>query len=179
MRKTVALMAAVLLMCAAGLFAQEKKKKGEETTRSVEGAVMAPDEKAVVGAVVQLKNTKTLQIRSFITKENGTYYFHELSPDVDYELKADYQGASSGAKKSLEPEKLGDVPADLDRPVVYPVHHHFESRGRRQHIEAVPRGGEAYGAVRILRHHRTDATTSRSERPDAEARAAAPSRASA
>ena len=48
--------------------------------------------------MVQLKNMKTLQIRSFITKEDGTYHFFELSPDVDYELKADFQGASSGTK---------------------------------------------------------------------------------
>jgi Carboxypeptidase regulatory-like domain len=64
----------------------------------VQGAVTSADDQAVVGAVVQLKNTKTLQIRSFITKENGTYYFHGLSPDVDYELKADSQGVSSGTK---------------------------------------------------------------------------------
>ena len=44
---------------------------------------------------------KTLQIRSFITKEDGTYHFFELSPDVDYELKADFQGASSGPKRSV------------------------------------------------------------------------------
>jgi hypothetical protein len=98
MRRTVAMAAAILLIGAMGLFAQEKKKKGEETTRSVAGVVNAADDSAVVGAVVQLKNTKSLQIRSFITKENGQYYFHELSPDVDYELKADYQGASSGTK---------------------------------------------------------------------------------
>ena len=116
MRKTVALLAAILLMCAAGSFAQEKKKKGEETTRSVEGAVMSPDEKAVIGAVVQLKNTKTLQIRSFITKENGTYYFHELSPDVDYELKADYQGSSSGAKtlSSFDSRKVATINLKLN-----------------------------------------------------------------
>jgi len=98
MRRVTALAAAVLLICAAGSFAQEKKKKGEETTRSVTGAVTAADDAPVTGAVVQLKNTKTLQIRSFITKENGAYYFHELSPDVDYELKADYQGSSSPTK---------------------------------------------------------------------------------
>ena len=98
MRRAVAIGAAILLMCAAGSFAQEKKKKGEETTRSVEGAVVTPDEKAAVGAVVQLKNTKTLQVRSFITKDDGTFYFHGLSPDIDYELKADYQGASSDKK---------------------------------------------------------------------------------
>jgi len=83
----------LLLVCATVGFAQK-----DSTTRSVEGAVSAADDSAVVGAVVQLKNMKTLQIRSFITKEDGTYHFFELSPDVDYELKADFQGASSGSK---------------------------------------------------------------------------------
>lgn len=97
MRKLLAVAAAVLLLCTTGLLAQGKKK-GEETTRSVEGIVTTAEDAPAVGAVVQLKNTKTLQIRSFIAKENGEYYFHELSPDVDYELKADHQGASSSSK---------------------------------------------------------------------------------
>jgi hypothetical protein len=98
MRRIVAAAVAILLMCAAGSFAQEKKKKGQDTTRSVSGAVTNTDDSAVVGAVVQLKNMKSLQIRSFITQNNGLYYFHELSPDIDYELSADYQGATSGPK---------------------------------------------------------------------------------
>jgi hypothetical protein len=85
----------LLLACAPIGFAQ---KGGEGGVRSVQGSVSNPDESAVVGAVVQLKNMKTLQIRSFITLEDGTYHFFELSRDVDYELKADFQGASSGAK---------------------------------------------------------------------------------
>jgi hypothetical protein len=48
--------------------------------------------------VVQLKNTKTLQIFSFITRDHGAYYFHGLSRDVDYELRADFDGASSGTR---------------------------------------------------------------------------------
>ena len=75
-------------------FAQKKT----HATRSVQGSVTNPDDSSAIGAVVQLKNLKTLQIRSFITKEDGTYHFFELSPDVDYELKADFQGASSGPK---------------------------------------------------------------------------------
>src|SRR4051812_48748396 len=88
-------MAAVLLLlvCMPAAFAQK-----DNATRSVEGAVTNPDDSSVTGAVVQLKNLKTLQIRSFITKDDGTYHFFELSPDVDYELKADFQGTSSGAK---------------------------------------------------------------------------------
>lgn len=76
----------------------QKKREDSSTARTVQGSVTAEDGSAVNGAVVQLKNTKTLQIRSFITKENGTYYFNGLSTDIDYELKADYQGASSGTK---------------------------------------------------------------------------------
>jgi Fe-S cluster biogenesis protein NfuA len=60
--------------------------------------VTAADESGVSGAIVQLKNTKTLQIRSFVTKDGGSYYFQGLNPDVDYELKAEYQGASSASK---------------------------------------------------------------------------------
>jgi hypothetical protein len=96
--KTIRLaVVAVLLLCALASFAQEKKKRGE-TTRSVQGTVTGVDDSLVNGAVVQLKNTKTLQIRSFITKDDGTYHFYDLSPDIDYELKADYQGASSNTK---------------------------------------------------------------------------------
>ena len=99
MRRMWAFAALVLLLAVPSTFAQ-KKKKGDENanTRSVQGTVVSAEDAAVTGAVVQLKNTKTLQIRSYITKDDGAYYFHGLSPDVDYELKADYQGSSSGAK---------------------------------------------------------------------------------
>jgi hypothetical protein len=86
-----------LFLCATLLEAQKKKDEAA-TTRSVQGSVTDADDGAVNGAVVQLKNAKTLQIRSFITQKDGAYYFHGLSPDVDYELKAEYQGAASGSK---------------------------------------------------------------------------------
>ncbi|MGA2136938.1 MAG: carboxypeptidase-like regulatory domain-containing protein [Bryobacteraceae bacterium] len=73
-------------------------KKEDAHVRTVQGVVRDAQGEAVNGAVVQLKNTKTLQIRSFITRDNGSYYFHGLSTDVDYELRADFSGASSGDK---------------------------------------------------------------------------------
>jgi hypothetical protein len=91
--------AALALLLSIPTASAQKKKKGEDSnTRSVQGSVTSADDGAVNGGVVQLKNLKTLQIRSFITKEDGNYYFHGLSPDVDYELKAEYQGASSPTK---------------------------------------------------------------------------------
>jgi hypothetical protein len=96
MKRIWPVLLAVFLLCAPASFAQ--KKKGEGATRSVQGLVAAADDSPVNGAVVQLKNTKTLQIRSFITKDDGTYHFYDLSPDIDYELKADYQGSSSSTR---------------------------------------------------------------------------------
>ena len=75
-------------------------KKNPETAnqRSVQGAVTDAKDNPVSGAVVYIKNSKTLQIRSFVTKDQGTYYFHSLSPDVDYELHAESNGATSPNK---------------------------------------------------------------------------------
>lgn len=89
---------AVVLMLAVGPARAQNQKKGSDQTRSVQGVVTGPDEKPVVGAVVQLKNTKTLQIRSFLSQQDGTYYFHGLSPDIDYELTARTDDAASGTK---------------------------------------------------------------------------------
>ena len=73
---------------------------GQGNTRSVEGVVSNNSGKPVSGAVVQLKDTKSLQIRSFVTQKNGAYHFFGLSKDVDYELKAEHKqtGASSSTK---------------------------------------------------------------------------------
>jgi hypothetical protein len=76
----------------------DKKDKETGNQRTVQGTVTDAKESAVNGAVVYLKNNKTLQIRSFVTKDQGAYYFHSLSPDVDYELHAEFNGATSPNK---------------------------------------------------------------------------------
>lgn len=74
----------------------QKDKKGDDpNVRAVTGTVRMPDDSLVEGAVVQIKNTKTLQIRSFITKSGGIYTFHGLATNVDYELKAEAKGMVS------------------------------------------------------------------------------------
>jgi protocatechuate 3,4-dioxygenase beta subunit len=93
--------AAILLLAGATAAFAAAKKGEDQNVRSVQGTVFDSSDAPVNGAVVQLKNTKTLQIRSFITKENGAYYFHGLSPDVDYELKADNNQGSSSSTKTL------------------------------------------------------------------------------
>ena len=84
----------VLALSIPAAFSQ-KKKDDQANTRSLEGVVTSAEEAPLSGAVVQLKNTKTLQIRSFVTQDDGHYYFHGLNTDIDYEVKADYKGQSS------------------------------------------------------------------------------------
>jgi hypothetical protein len=85
----------VALICGS-LIAQQKNQ--DTSTRTVEGIVTNPMNQPVAKAVVQLKNTKTLQIRSFITQDDGSYHFAGLGTDVEYQLKADRDGISTGWK---------------------------------------------------------------------------------
>ncbi len=104
---------ALAFMLASGALLAQKSKKGEEQTRSVQGMVLGEDGAPVSGAEVQLKNTKNLQIRSYVTQKEGTYFFHGLSPDVDYEVKAQYNGVWSPAKTVSSFDSRKDVTLDL------------------------------------------------------------------
>ena len=70
----------------------------EKPTRSVHGLVTDVQENPIAKAVVQLKHTKSLQVKSFYTDEKGVYRFHGLDPDVDYELKAEFGEAKVGPR---------------------------------------------------------------------------------
>jgi len=96
-RYILAFIAALSLCIEEG--AAQRNKSENANTRSVEGVVEDPQGLPVAGAVVQLKNTKTLQVRSFITQKGGQYYFHGLSPDVEYELRAEYKDMASAVRR--------------------------------------------------------------------------------
>src|ERR1700724_4879922 len=87
---------ALALVC--GLAAQDKRPNEDGNTRSVQGVVTDASGKPVAGAVVQLKDTKSLQIRSYVTEADGSYHFAGLSTHVEYELEAKKDGVTSGKK---------------------------------------------------------------------------------
>ena len=112
----------ILVLAAVSLFAlgtllAEKKDKQDANTRKVQGVVLDSAENAVQGAVVQLKDTKTLQVRSFITQEKGEYHFAGLSTNVDYELRAEHNGTSSATKtlSVFDSRKLANMNLKLDK----------------------------------------------------------------
>ncbi len=76
-------------------FFKGDKKKDDGTMRGLQGTVKTADDTPLEGAVVKIKNVKTLQVRSFITRTDGSYLFAGLSTNADYEVWADHQGKSS------------------------------------------------------------------------------------
>jgi len=71
---------------------------GSNTTRSVVGSVVDNHGSPVPGAIVLLKNMKTLQIRSYIAQKDGSYHFYDLSGDINYQLRAQANGLTSSEK---------------------------------------------------------------------------------
>jgi Carboxypeptidase regulatory-like domain len=67
--------------------------------RSVAGVVTDQRGEPLAGAVVLLENTADLTIRSYITQEDGRYFFMHLQDDVDYTLRARYQSFLSKRKR--------------------------------------------------------------------------------
>ncbi len=77
---------------------ENQQVSNKDQTRSVLGVVQDGSDAPISGAVVYIKNTKTLGIKSFITEQDGGFRFHALSPNVDYELYAEFNGQRSGTK---------------------------------------------------------------------------------
>ncbi|HVJ08875.1 MAG TPA: carboxypeptidase-like regulatory domain-containing protein [Acidisarcina sp.] len=66
-----------------------------EQQRVIQGKVFGASEEPVSGAVVYLKDVKTLGVKSFISTSDGSYRFGQLSLAVDYEIWAEQGGKKS------------------------------------------------------------------------------------
>jgi hypothetical protein len=86
--------------------------------RSLTGMVTDKAGNALPGAVVQIENTRTLDVRSWITDKMGRYCFNELLDDVDYTVRAHYRRTWSRSRtlskfnSKEKPEMTLVVPVD-------------------------------------------------------------------
>jgi hypothetical protein len=97
-RESKQVLKACIALLLFGISLSAQKKSQDPTTRNLEGVVTDPTGQRAAKAVVQLKNTENLQIRSFITQADGSYHFMGLSSEVEYEVKAERDGAASSWK---------------------------------------------------------------------------------
>ena len=107
---------ALAAMCALAALAQQTRKEKREAAseRIVQGTVSSAGGKAINGAVVLLKDSRTLLVRSFITEQNGAYHFSGLKIDDDYQalrsaLQPDDQRVED-AERLRHPQRAGHQP---------------------------------------------------------------------
>jgi hypothetical protein len=99
------LVVAIALSCSAqfqipmgGTSPSGDDKAPRNNSHTLTGTVLDKSDKPVPNAVVYLKNTKTLAMKTYISQNDGTYRFPELSRNVDYEIYAQKDGKKSNTK---------------------------------------------------------------------------------
>lgn len=96
------------------------KRKNEVKTKNIHGVVQDLRGKPITGARVLVRNVKDNTTRTITTDETGAYAVRGLSPDVDYEVRADFRGVISDKKavSALLPREDNLVNFELDVAVI-------------------------------------------------------------
>lgn len=74
------------------------KDKDGSTGRLLTGRVLDRQDNPVPDAVVYLSDARTRAVKTYIVGQNGNYDFPALSPNVDYEVYAEFNGHKSDSK---------------------------------------------------------------------------------
>jgi hypothetical protein len=76
------------------VFAQQRAP----AQRVVQGKVVDGANAPIKGAVVYLKDSRTLAVKSYFSDDEGNYRFGQLSQNTDYEIWAESNGKKSAVK---------------------------------------------------------------------------------
>jgi len=93
--------AALLVLVLAGIASARpypKDKNKAAVGRLLTGKVLDRHDGPITDAVVYLTNSHTHEVKTYIVSEDGAYHFPELSPNVDYEVYAQFKGVKSDTK---------------------------------------------------------------------------------
>ena len=98
--------------------AARAQKDSQSDLRAVRGVVIDKAENPVVGAIVYLKNVRTLTVKTYISDDSGQYRFSGLDPNVDYEMHAEHddQTSANHTVSSFDSRKDIVVSLKVDKP---------------------------------------------------------------
>ncbi len=92
---TVAATVAVTLLGALPARAQQMPTP---SVRSLSGRVTDTSHEPIRGAIVQLRNSDTREVITYLTDESGRYNFKRMDGNVDYEVWVIFRGQPSAAR---------------------------------------------------------------------------------
>jgi hypothetical protein len=81
--------------------------------RTVHGTVIDASENPVGSAIVYLKNMKTQDVKTYITRQDGLYRFSGLDPNVDYEVHAEHNDMTSSTREVSSYDSRRDIDFQL------------------------------------------------------------------
>ncbi len=112
----VALVVLLGLAAVATAHAKDKDKDKETVGRMLTGKVLDRHDNPLPNAVVYLANTRTRAVKSYIVGADGSYHFPELSPNIDYEVYAQYKGQKSDNKtvSQFDDRKIVNIVLRID-----------------------------------------------------------------
>ncbi len=87
-----------LMLLLVGLAAASPFDKKGDNSRTLTGKVLDRQEAPLTNAVVYLTNTRTRSVKTYIVGNDGAYRFPSLSPNIDYEVYAQFNGHKSDTK---------------------------------------------------------------------------------
>jgi carboxypeptidase family protein len=96
MKKTLVVLVVVSLLGGLALAAPFEGKT--DNSRVLTGRVTDKQDSALANAVVYLTNTRTRAVKTYIVGQDGAYRFPSLSPNIDYEVYAQFNGHKSDTK---------------------------------------------------------------------------------
>jgi hypothetical protein len=106
------LVIALTLLVSLSAFATPFEKKGDNS-RLVMGKVTDRQDGPIANAVVYLTNTRTRAVKTYIVGQDGVYRFPSLSPNIDYEVYAQYNGRKSDTKTVSQFDNRNQVNINL------------------------------------------------------------------
>ncbi len=90
-----------------------KDKKDTASGKLVTGKVLDKHDSPLPSSVVYLTNTRTRTVKTYIAGQDGGYRFPALSPDIDYEIYAQYNGRKSDTKMVSQFDNRSVISIDL------------------------------------------------------------------
>jgi hypothetical protein len=113
MKRASAVLLVLFLVGLGSVVEADKKDKSGTSARVLTGKVTDRQDNPLPNAVVYLTDTRSRGVKTYIVGPDGGYRFPALSPNIDYEVYAQYNGRKSDTKTVSQFDNRSQVNINL------------------------------------------------------------------